>query len=198
MVGAGIIARVVLALLLAARVAGEYDGRCDDDVAAGAIYATLHTSVFFSDGCDAAQLYSAGTTMNYESLNCGSGPGGSAVCVRCVGGAVTVGSFALAAADVFAGVASDDDFLSLAAATAGVDCNDGCGDTCYALGDHSFRLSWNSADAPLCASAPVCPNAAVEEEEEEEEAAVSAPAPRRRAPPLAVAAAVAFLNAAGS
>ena len=177
--------RLLVAVALLRATLAEYDGGCDDTTSygmhleAGALYRTIYTT-FYDGGCDGPTL-SSGTSMNYESLNCGTVDDGQ-VCLRCIEGVVNVGRFA-SDVDVFAVVTDDAAFASAATDVTPVDnCNDGCGETCYGLGDAlSFRLAWHSADQPLCDAAPVCPD-------ESEEVDAAAPAAR---PPAAALAALA-------
>ena len=148
-------------LPLLAIAAAEYDGACDGQawfaqtamtIAPGATYATFYEAKYSDTTCGSSggSLYSYGTTMNYENLNCGVD-----VCARCVQGVLTLGLFPDGAPD-----ATDASFTGTATAIAEVDCNDGCGEECLSLGSISVRVAWHSDDGPLCSAAPSCPTAA--------------------------------------
>ena len=149
-------------LPLLAIAAAEYDGACDGQafaqtamtIAAGATYTTFYQAKYSDTTCGSSggSLYSYGTTMNYESLNCGVD-----VCARCVQGVLTLGYFPDGAPDALWSDTTDASFTGTATATAEVDCNDGCGEECLSLGSISVRVAWHSDDGPLCSAAPSCP-----------------------------------------
>ena len=150
-------------LPLLAIAAAEYDGACDGQawsaqtamtIAAGATYATFYAAKYSDTTCGSSggSLYSYGTTMNYESLNCGVD-----VCARCVQGVLTLGYFPDGAPDALWSDTTDASFTGTATAIAEVDCNDGCGEECLSLGSISVRVAWHSDDGPLCSAAPSCP-----------------------------------------
>ena len=152
-------------LPLLAIAAAEYDGACDGQawsaqtamtIAAGATYTTFYAAKYSDTTCGSSggSLYSYGTTMNYESLNCGVD-----VCARCVQGVLTLGYFPDGAPDALWSDTTDASFTGTATAIAEVDCNDGCGEECLSLGSISVRVAWHSDDGPLCSAAPSCPNA---------------------------------------
>ena len=147
-------------IVLLVAVGAEYDGACDDavwraDELAGLTLNTgaVYSAVYDDGGC--TDVYSSGTSMNYESLNCGGSPDGGNICLRCIEGELNVAHFA-SGVDPFAAVTDDASFLSASTASATSDCNDGCGQSCIALGAVSARVAWHSQQT-VCSAAPECP-----------------------------------------
>ena len=110
-------------LPLLAIAAAEYDGACDGQafaqtamtIAAGATYTTFYQAKYSDTTCGSSggSLYSYGTTMNYESLNCGVD-----VCARCVQGVLTLGYFPDGAPDALWSDTTDASFTGTATAIA--------------------------------------------------------------------------------
>ena len=159
----GMVPRLLFALVwCASSIGAEYDGACDDQTPDWLEYYALEEqpsgfdAVYMSEysGSACGTRHSVGVSMNYQHMNCGTSPDGQgSICLRCVdGGTLAVALYAYPTDTVFdhASDGTDETFLAEASAYQLVSCDDGCGDTCYELGDDvSFRLGFHSAD-PLC------------------------------------------------
>jgi hypothetical protein len=167
-----VVAAMTTLLLPLAANGLNYNGTCDGTtppwteltLEPGEFEKVVYSSLYQNGDCS-GEYWGTGTSMNFEGLNCAPSPSNNGnICFRCINGTLSVSHFDNNGTIANINASNHEVYLEQATSTAFMNCADGCGYTCYKLGEQgqlSMRVGWHSSDQPLCSNAPeVCPDVA--------------------------------------